>query len=412
MQSNPGHLIRRANRGQILALLAERAQFRSELCRATGLTGAAVSRITRELIDAGLVQESVAPPLKKAAGRRSSMLSIAPGGAYVLAFTLSANRMEVALYNARQQQIGLREITVQPHEPADTVLHRLTAAARELIQDSTVPSHRLLGAGVSIAVGNADAISTEGCISSDVLGWQNVPVAAVIEKALLIPVTVQPRAISLLRAEMSSGDYATSSRLGLINIGVGMGAAVFSKDVKSHYNGGLVGLAHIRHSLAERRCHCGRLGCLEMCATGVAVVAELYGNSIVKNAAYVDLALWLVKAQTRANQGDRQASDAYFRAGEHMATGIDTLQALMSPDQLLLAGTTGRQPDYVAGVRHGLQKLGSPLPVNQIGISETTSSDAAACSALAAFLYSAGLQVLDAQRESKPLQTGNQELAS
>jgi len=388
MQSNPGHFIRRANRSQILALLAVRAQSRAELCAATGLTGAAISRITRELIDAGLVEETLGAQQRRSVGRRSSVLTIAAQGAYVLAVTLSANRLEVALYDARRHQIGMHNVAACRADKPRSVIHKLIKSAQALVVESGINPQRILGVGISVAVNAADAITEDGRITSAPLGWEKVAVKHPFENALSVPVTIQPRAMSLLCAEMSNGCPIDRTSVVLINIGVGVGSARLARADSFRFAGELVGLAHVAHPTSTIECSCGRLGCLEYCASGVSIVTDLYARHVGKHAPFVDLGPWLAKAHARAASGDNLARTAFYEAGKRMATGVDIIQAMINPDRVLLAGSTGRQPDYVAGVACGWRELQSPFQPDQLGISKMTSSDAAAGSALQQFLFS------------------------
>ena len=71
-----------------------------------GLTGAGISRISRDLIDSGMLLETAQESVSKGAGRRGSDLSLNPDGAYVLGITITANRKSVTLVNCTQQVLG------------------------------------------------------------------------------------------------------------------------------------------------------------------------------------------------------------------------------------------------------------------------------------------------------------------
>ena len=74
-----------------------------------------------------------------------------------------------------------------------------------------------------------------------------------------------------------------------------------------------------------------------------------------------------------------------------MALGVDIALSILSPDVILLAGETGRQADYVRGVRRGLRDLRSPIAGEQLQISQARSAEGSACIGLDAFVYSGNL---------------------
>ena len=93
--------LRRTNREGLINLLGHRvAMARGQMAEELGLTNAAISRITREMLDAGVLIESGSDKPTGRVGRRETLLSINPVGAYVLAISLNANRRGVALANA------------------------------------------------------------------------------------------------------------------------------------------------------------------------------------------------------------------------------------------------------------------------------------------------------------------------
>ena len=97
---SPNTDMRKINRSAMLRLVAKHGQIsRNKLCEYMGLTGAGISRISRDLIDTGMLLETAQEGVSKGAGRRGSDLSLNPDGAYVLGITITANRKSVTLVN-------------------------------------------------------------------------------------------------------------------------------------------------------------------------------------------------------------------------------------------------------------------------------------------------------------------------
>ena len=374
----------------------------------TGLTGAAVSRITRELLEAGLLQETKDSAVKGHLGRRKSSLSINANGACVLGVTITANKLIVALIDARQDVICEKSLdNLPPGEaggaptlnPADLVA-TLIAAARSLLQDNGINCQRLVGIGISVAVPSTEEISADGRVTSRVLGWDDVPVAAPFSLAFKLPVAMDSRAMSLLRAELYAGVQHNSGReatsVFLINVGLGIGTAGLVKGhVLSAGNDGSGGLSHLVFPDSSKDCYCGRTGCLEMSASGVSVVCELMSEVWNIDNPLACLSPYLDDALKRAATGDDRVRNAFFRAGEKMSSGVDTISCLINPDVIVLAGETGRQQDYFDGLRSGLEKIRSRLHPEQLELSTVRSIQGAACSALDAFVFSREIDLCD-----------------
>ncbi len=434
--------IRLRNRTQLLNLLRHREMTRSELSAASGLTGAAVSRISRELIDADLVLERKRSDQYAGAGRRGFTLAINPVGAFVVGVTITANRLSVALGDLSGRVLQQRNV---PHvdipDPAQ-VLDSLVIATRKLMADNhkdrrcDFDQRRVLGIGVSMAVSSGDSISRaedgKVFVSSRALSWHNVDVATAFTDYFKLPVKVEPRAVAILRSETNvvacdSGvdgplfggdgipegggqmdtDYDAVNAPGsrsvyLVNVGLGIGSAT-QVDRKIYGGSSKVGdLAHLAHPDFNFECECGRSGCLLHMATGASVVRELGARPLRENSGTNTLKCSqtlsalnpaLITALDLAKQGDPTARRAFFNAGARLAYGLDLVHALLEPDEFILAGEIGRQDDYVAGVRTALDRYSTPIQYHQLRVSQSTSPLAAISTALEVFAFSSVLNL-------------------
>ena len=382
---NPSSELRRTNRAAVLRILANHgAASRAEICEALNLTPAGLSRIARELIDADLVVEGAVVSTTSRAGRRAGHMEINPNGAFVLGVSITANRRNVALVNAVGEVLRQIDISgVDASDPKKT-LSAILAAAKSLAHPQRDWGSRLAGAGVSVAT--TRKVSPDGETSVGVLGWCNVPIGRWLGDQLGLPVTVTSRADSLVQAEFAKSAEA-GARIFLINIGLGIGCAWLGADGTGQPVPDLGNVAHIPSAASDATCNCGRKGCYQVTGSGIAVVrslAALADNTIPPLA---ELSAPLAAAVRAADDGDLAAKSAFHAAGAELARAIDIAHNLLAPDFVYLAGETGRQSDFVAGVRDGLAQIGAPLPPDAVRISDIRTVEAAASAALHAFVF-------------------------
>lgn len=357
---------------------------RADICKALTLTPAGLSRIARDLIDADLVVEGVADAAKAGAGRRAGRLEINPMGAFVLGVSITANRRNVAVVNAAgeiQTQVDIADVDASD---SDATMRAILEALQSLA-DPKHPWHaRLAGVGVSVAT--TEKISPNGDASVGVLGWRNVPISTWLGDRLHLPVTVTSRADSLVQAEFANSAEA-GARILLINIGLGIGCAWLVPHQSGTLSPELGNIAHIPGPESTAPCICGRRGCYQVSGSGIAVVRALgaYSNPVVPPLG--ELSGPLAEATRRARAGDAAAQVAFHHAGMRLARAIDTAHVLLAPDVIYLAGETGRQPYFVAGVREGLARIDAPLPASALRISDVRTVEAAARAALQAFVF-------------------------
>ncbi|MYA87790.1 MAG: ROK family transcriptional regulator [Boseongicola sp. SB0662_bin_57] len=383
---NPSSELRRTNRAAVLRVLANHgAASRAEICEALNLTPAGLSRIARELIDADLVVEGTVVSTRSGAGRRAGNLEINPYGAFVLGVSITANRRNVALANAVGEVLEQIDISGVDASDPDRTLSAILAAARSLADSQTDRGSWLAGAGVSVAT--TGKISQDGDASIGVLGWCNVPIGRWLGDHLGLPVTVTSRADSLVQAEFAKS-AAAGARIFLINVGLGIGCAWLGADGTGRPAPDPGNVAHIPNPVSDAICHCGRKGCYQVTGSGIAVVRSLAPLADDTTPPLADLSAPLAAAVHAAECGDPAAKSAFRTAGAELARAVDIAHNLLAPDLVYLAGETGRQADFVAGVRDGLTRIGAPLPPGALRISDIRTVEAAAAAALHAFVFS------------------------
>ncbi len=389
--ANPSTATRRDNRGQVLSLIARAGTItRRELCKATGLTGAGVSRVTRELIDLGLIIEKSPKIEKGTAGRRTTPLAINPEGAFVFGIGVTGNKRTVSLVNAIGDIIAERKFDHVPLGDPSAICSSLSQLIRELAATGAADQNRILGAGISVPAGAV--IEEAGIVTSRVLGWSGVPLADMLGEQCPYPIKVMSRASSLIHAVTQRDSDAEAGDFYLINVSVGVGSAWARFDGTMHQEWPLGSIAHLRHPDVKRRCLCGGHGCMEVAGSGIAVVGELFGE-LGEPYDYAVLGRRLQEARFAVDHGDKAAKAAYRMAGRRMAFAIQMMDALIAPARIILAGETGRQQDYKEGVVEGLRSQNLISVEKKLHTNCATTAEAAASTALERFVFTNSIDV-------------------
>ncbi len=388
--STPTAALRRMNRESLIGLLAQGVSMtRGQLAEETGLTAAAISRITREMIDSGILRESEPVRADGRVGRRESLLSINPSGAYVLAISLTANRRSITLANALGEVVRSEPCDDIPVDDPARFLEAICTRAKTLVYDQDFNRGRLLGVGVSAGYsvgqpgGNEDEL-----ITLNPLGWEAVPVQSTLTEALGLPVRVEHRASAILRAELKAIPPETD--VFLINVALGIGV---SARLDGRFQGtgtrGFGSLSHFAIPGDETPCACGRKGCLEVTAAGNAIL-EALGRA---DCPLAGRAKRMVDAVAAADADDGDARAAFRRAGRLLGRGVDAVFALFNPERVILSGEVGRQADYFEGILEVLEEAGRSGAADCLERSSITSVDAAVSVALQEYIFTGELNL-------------------
>ena len=388
---NPSTATRRDNRGQVLNLIARAgAMTRRELCETTGLTGAGVSRVARELIELDLIAEEQPIVEKGAIGRRTTPLSINPNGAFVFGIGVTGNKRAVSLANAAGDVIAERTFDQTPLGDPRAICRSIKLLIEDLAESGLADRRRILGAGISVPAGAA--IEEQGIVTSRVLGWTEVPLGDMLRQCIPYPFQIMSRASSLIHAETYREGAARAGDVYLVNVSVGIGSAWSRHDGAMHREWPLGSIAHLRHPESERPCLCGRHGCMEVAGSGIAVVDQLFDDD-GRHLDYAVLGHRLQEARLAADRGDPSAKAAYREAGQRLAFALQIVDDLIAPTRIVLAGETGRQEDYRDGVLDGLRSRDLSSTSRKLHTCYATTTEAAAITALERFVFTTSVDV-------------------
>ncbi len=393
MQGGSATELRRRNRDAVIrAIASETSISRTQIARQTGLTGAAVSRITRELIDAGLVREGESIQTKGQVGRRNICLELEDHGAYVLAIALTANVKSVSISNSRGKIIGQSLLENLRLSDPDEVIGQICDAANALLKACAIERSRLVGCGVSVA-GVVDP-ETGFLATSEPLGWERVELGKAFAAALDIPVRVERRPVALLTAEMWRGAARGLDNIVLINNGLWLGGCIVADGrVLTGPENAVGQIAHMVVGGDDTLCSCGRRGCLNATASGISILRKLEHVTLAESSADDEPGARLRSLARYAGAGHPEVEEAFRAAGSQMGRAVDCLFALLEPELILLAGETSRHPAFLAGVHETLAIMRPGEAEWPVRVSSITTDLSAVWVALDAFVFSHALNI-------------------
>lgn len=328
---------------------------RGTLARLTNLTESAVSRITRRLIDGGVLSEGAKIKSPNQVGRRHTELRFGDG-AYNAGIGIRVFKQWVQLADFSGRVIASETFVVADLSDADGVVAECCERLAGLIARVGADPDRLLGIGVAI-VGVVDS-RAGNVVRADNLGWGAVTVGASVRQRFGVPVFVDSYLNALNLTLNGLPDPQESERtvlLVLIAWGIGSSLIVGRQIVSgTGYAAGQIG--HIKVPGADEPCSCGRRGCLDTVASGKAILARLHDPALVECApaqVYAQAATHFEAIAERAETEPRTAA-ALDEAGRALGRALAAIAAAIDPDEIQFSGFVARAPAYFAGVEAGL----------------------------------------------------------
>ena len=392
--------VRAVNRTAVLTQIAKSQMLsRRALADRTGLTTAAISRISRELIDAGILTESDEPDVASGPGRRTRALQLSAASPLLIVMVITANKKAVAIANCRGETIIVKDVPDLDLTDANRSIDTLCDIATRLLKKTDLQDATLLGVSVVVAI-NTNPGSNE-TLTSPILKWSNVPLKPLIESRLNLPVHLEARAVALLESELWYSPVDNGRSVVLINNGwrLGSSAHVNNALIESE-QARLCQLAHLALPSQPLQCYCGQTGCLDAIASGAAIVEKLEHLGLTQFASSQSLDHRMSLAIEQA-QEDKTVAAVFKEAGEFLGEGLRSVLSLYAPERILLAGAIGRQQDYHNGVKAALEPALPYHSACMLSVCSTTSLEAAVITGLNAFLFTDSLNLNQLLQQQK-----------
>ena len=297
---------------------------RVDLARVSGLQPSTVSSIVEQLLRERWIREGAT--IKTARGRPPTLLSL-NDDLVILVADVRPGYATVALIDLKGRLLT-RQIVPLGRSPELSV--SLIAAAMQRIR-ANHKERTFEGIGLSLP-GRVDP-ATNRLTWAPNLAWSHYDIAAELQTALGLEVQLENAANACLLSELwfSRGENLQNAVLVTISEGIGAAILVEGRLITGHR--GLAGeFGHICVDPLGPLCGCGARGCWEVFASHRAALRyykELQPNSEHRT---------IVELMALALDGDASAAAALERQALAIGQGLHLLNAVLSPDLILLVG--------------------------------------------------------------------------
>jgi predicted NBD/HSP70 family sugar kinase len=300
---------------------------RSTVARLVGLSPAAVSRLSADLIVAGLVRESAQGAGAKSVGRPHVPLEIDTGRRVALGLHIAFRHAVLAVLDLQGHVIARERI---PHQGTDPrrVMSRLAARIPGFVAEHALGRPPV---GLGIATGGWVDRGDGVIIEHTMLGWRDVPARQVFAEATGLPVRVDNHARALARAEQLFGD--PRARTSIVHLFVGnMIDAAFATGGKVHHgpHSAAGATAHLPLEGRSERCLCGRRGCLQAAVSSHELGLRAAREGVIPEPSF-DCLL------SAARVGDRRAAGLFHERARLLGAAAALLLDLLNPELLVVS---------------------------------------------------------------------------
>lgn len=355
--STPASL-RRTHRGMALStIVGAPGVSRADLARALGFSEMAATRIVRELLAAGLVEEFEGQPKPKkkrrSVGRPKTGIRIVAECVFAVGITVSAYHSEVSICDAAGEVRAKRAVTTPCFDSVESAARVYAEAVRDLVEETKIDVERIVGIGVALS---ARTNPERGeILKSEYFGWFNDGgrFCDEVRKIVDLPIEIENIANALAIAEMRFGAAREVAEFALVHAATFVGASIVSESRVVRGASGVSGLiGHFRSQASDLTCVCGRHDCLNLNATGFGVLGRL---GLLDGPSFDTSRLSDYAASLLDVLGNKDTADLVAEAGSHLAPAIDSMGKLLGPEMVIVSGHLGASENYFNGVRAALE---------------------------------------------------------
>ncbi|MEV0348014.1 ROK family transcriptional regulator [Nonomuraea sp. NPDC050680] len=305
-----------AARSIVKELIIHGPQSRTALARTLRLSTGSLTRLTKPMVDAGLLIEGdvVHDPVN---GRPTRPLDVAAGEHCFFGVKLTADRVHAVVTDLRAQIVAARDEPISDHRP-QAVCRQIRGLLDELSGGERTP----VGAGVTLGgdARSAAQLGGERLVDSSYLGWRQVPLKSLLEQALGIPCVVKNDVAALGHQHHWFGAARGLRDFALVSIGAGVGYALVVHDhLVAAAESDLGMFAHLVLNAGGPMCGDGHRGCASAYLASESIVTAA-GQGLRRPVTYEEV-------MRLATEGDKvclgvvtEAADALGRLIAHVAT--------------------------------------------------------------------------------------------
>ena len=252
----------------LLYLLSHEGMLsRKAIAEKLQLTAAAVSKITKRLMDAGKIEEiGIADNESERVGRKEVMLALKCSDKLCFGITAELDMVTYSLCDVSGRLI--KSVHYDFFEDNALIIER----AHSFLQELGEKRKKIIGIGLCII----------GSVKKNSFGvWDNELLAQRLESEFALPVAIQNNVKAYALAELIYSNSSASSSLLFFKWGSGIGSAVaMGGRLLQDTDYSLTEIGHYIVDPTGKRCRCGRYGCLETVASVDEIAKETGGLSL------------------------------------------------------------------------------------------------------------------------------------
>ncbi len=330
-------LVKQLNGAAVYRLIDQQGPIsRIQIADVSQLAPASVTKITRQLLERGLIKEVAQQA--STGGRRAISLTTEVKPFHSVAVRLGRDYVQFCLYD-----LGGNSLAEDQHDFHYTNQEDLVAGLIELLKNFVSQYEDLINELIAIGITLPGLVNpTTGVVEyMPNIAIDNLALGEIVSEKLNTACFVGNHVRGMALAEHYFGASQDCQDSILISVHRGTGAGIIvNGQVFLGFNRNVGEIGHIQIDPLGEQCQCGNFGCLETVAANPAIIkrvkqliAQGYESSLteLKNITIQDVCI-------HAINGDELAKQSLVRVGNQLGKAIAITINLFNPQKIVIAG--------------------------------------------------------------------------
>lgn len=333
----------------ILAYLAasEEATI-ADLSKELNISIPTATKLVTELKEEGYLTDH--GKIETAGGRRPNVFGLCPHAFYFLGVDVRRRRIEFVLVDFKGNVIHKKEDTHFILENSPEAFEHVCEETEKFIAEVEVAKEKIIGIGMSLT-GRVDA---NNGYSYTYFNFNETPLTDALQERLHIRTYIENDSRAMMYAEKIFGVVKDEKDVLFLNLGRGVGIGMMFDNKLYYGKTGFAGeFGHIPLFDNEIICHCGKKGCLETEASGIALekmfVARMNAGetSVLSEKRNSGQDILLYDIIEAANKDDVLSISLISEIAEKLGRGVGVLINLFNPELVIVGGSLSLVGDYL-----------------------------------------------------------------
>lgn len=363
----------------ILALATEGDCTIADLSRILNVSNPTITKLVGELIHEGYVKDL--GKIETGGGRRPCAYGLVSDSGYFLGVTIQDDTVGFGVIDLNKNTVTVEQDVPFVYHTNTQFIETLADRIGEFIATLGSARDKIFGMGITVK-GRVDAASG---VIYNAMNADGYPLARIIREKTGLETIVENDTRAMTYAEYLNGDNNGVQNALFINVGRGIGVGIIIRGKLYYGKSGFSGeFGHIPFFDNEKICQCGKKGCLETEASGMAletIFAERMregASSILSSKFYSGEQVTMYDIIEAAKNDDVLSIDLITGIGEKLGRGISVLINLFNPELVVIGGPLSEVGDYLMlPIRTALNKYSLRLVTRDTTLRLSTLGDTA-----------------------------------